>query len=160
MALDDIREQIKTVLSGVSGIGTVHDYDRFNNDWSKFLTLFKDADGKINGVMFSRSACPKYQATQGEYEKAHIFTLRVFKGLNDADATGIEFDNHLEDIMEAFDPSDMETLNDTCRTINPDWGPMAGAMGMQLDIVDIRMFGNVLSHYAELRLCAVEEVTL
>ncbi|MFA5423040.1 MAG: hypothetical protein WC374_04215 [Phycisphaerae bacterium] len=160
MSLASIREQIKVIVSGVSGIGVVHDHERFSNDWNKFLSLFKDKDGKINGCMFHREKCPKNQNTQGEYEKAHVFVCRKFMGLKDDEDTGTAFDEHLENVMDAFDTDAAETLNDACRTINPDWGPMSGAMGMQLDVSEIRMFGGVLCHYAELRLCAIEPVEI
>ena len=47
MALADIREQIKIILSTVSGIGVIHEYERFADTWTKFLDFFKDENGKI-----------------------------------------------------------------------------------------------------------------
>jgi len=154
MSLADIREQIKVVLSGVPGVGVVHDRDRFAADWNRFLNLFKDADGRINGCMFSRERRQRVQQTMGETEKAHVFVVRRFMGLNDAEETGIVFDDHLDDLADAFD--DDETLGGTCRTINPDWGPMDDAIGLQIEISEIRMVGTVLCHYAECRLCVIE----
>lgn len=154
--LKDIREQIKTILAAVPGIGVVHDYERFNKDWNKFLSLFQDSDGRINGCMFTREKCPKNQNTLGEYEKAHIFVFRFFMGLSDSEGTGVIFDDHLEDVESVF--RDKETLNDTCSTTHPQWGPMNGVVGIQLDLSENRMFGNVLCHYAEMRLCAIEAI--
>lgn len=154
MSIPAIREQIKVVLAGVPGIGVVHDRERFAADWGKFLNLFKDADGRINGCMFSRESRRRVQATMGETEKAHVFVIRRFMGLKDGEETGILFDDHLEELADAFDGD--ETLSDTCRTINPDWGPMEGAVGLQIDLSEIRMFGTVLCHYAECKLCAIE----
>jgi hypothetical protein len=138
----------------VSGIGVVHDYERWSNDWNKFLDHFKDADGKINGCTIAREKRPKMQATMGETEKAHVFVIRRIMGLQDDKATGIVFDDHLEVLGDAFNGN--ETLNETCRTINPDWGPMTDAVGLQIELVEIRMFGGILCHYAECRLCAIE----
>jgi len=154
MSIPEIREQIKVVLAGVPGIGVVHDRERFATDWTKFLNLFKDADGRLNGCMFSRESRRRIQQTIGETEKAHVFVIRRFMGLNDAEETGIIFDDHLEEVADAFD--DDETLNDTCRTINPDWGPMDGAVGLQIELSEIRMVGTVLCHYAECKLCVIE----
>jgi hypothetical protein len=156
MSLSDIREQIKVILAGVSGIGVVHDYERFNKNWDQFLKLFLDSDQRINGCMFTREKCPKNMIALGEYEKAHIFVFRFFMGLKDDEGTGVIFDDHIEDVEAAF--RNKETLNDTCQTINPQWGPMNGAEGIQLDVSENRMFGNVLCHYAEMRLCAIEVV--
>lgn len=149
-----IREQIKVILQGVPGIGVVHDYERWIPDWMKLLELYKDADGRINGCAFAREKREKRQATMGETEKAHIIVFHRVMGLRDSNATGIIFDDHLEVLADAFD--DYETLNGVCRTINPDWGPMEGVVGLQIDAIAIREFGKVLCHYAECRLCVIE----
>lgn len=159
MSVPAMREQIKAILSGVSGIGIVHDYNRLATDWNKMLERFKDADGKINTVMFAREKMLKRVTTMGSSaprEKAQIFLMRVIMGLNDAQETGIAFDALLTAIEEKFDSH--VTLNSTCRTTRPDWGPMAGQPGIQIDMIESRLFGSVLCHYAELRLCALEDV--
>jgi hypothetical protein len=156
MSVPAIREQINVILSGVPGIGVLHDRERFANEWGKFLNLFKDADGRINGCMFSRESRRRVQTTMGETEKAHVFVVRRFLAVKDSDETGIIFDDHLEVLADAFDGDDNETLNGTCRTINPDWGPMEGAIGLQIEISELRMVGTVLCHYAECKLCVIE----
>lgn len=153
MSLADIREQIRVILAGVPGIGVVHDYERLSADWNKFLDQYKDADGRINGCAFAREKWQERQETIGETEIAHVFVFRRIMGLKDGEATGILFDDNLEAIRAAF--REEKTLNDTCRTIDPDWGPMDGAVGVQGDLIEPRMFGGVLCHYAELRLCAI-----
>ena len=80
--------------------------------------------------------------------------LRKIMVLNDADETGIVFDANLTAIEEAFE--DNYTLNGTCMTTTPGWGPMEGKTEMQIDLIEERMFGGVLCHYAELRICAIE----
>lgn len=154
MSLAAIREQIKAILQGVPDIGIVHDYERWIPDWTKLLSLYMDGDKRINGCAFAREKRVKQQITMGEAEKAHIIVFRRVMGLQDSQATGIIFDDHLEDLADAFDG--YKTLNGVCRTIDPDWGPMAGAVGLQIDAIEIREFGKVLCHYAECRLCAIE----
>jgi len=154
MALADIREQIKTTLAGVSGIGVVHDHERFSKEWNKFLALFQDVEGKINGVMFHREKWATQHRTSTEPETAHVFVIRRFMGFNEEQDTGIIFDDHLEAMQTAL--LEAETLNDNDMTTSPDWGPMAGAVGAQLEVSEFRMFGNVLCHYAELRICVAE----
>jgi hypothetical protein len=78
-------------------------------------------------------------------------------GLSDGDATGETFDDLLTSIEDAFDAN--STLGGLCDDINPSWGPMAGLSGIQIELSDDRVLGGVLCHYAELRLCAVEEET-
>ena len=60
-------------------------------------------------------------------------------------------------IEEAFDSK--QTLNGTCLKISPEWGPLAGISGMQIEISEDRMFSNILCHYAELNLGVVERLT-
>jgi hypothetical protein len=153
MSLADIREQIKVILAGVDGIGVVHDYERLATDWNKFLEFYKDADGRINGVSFAREKWQERQQTIGETEIVQVFVIRRIMGLQDAQATGILFDDNLEAMRAAFRGN--KSLNGTCRTIDPDWGPMDGAVGIQGDVIEPRMFGSVLCHVAELRLCAI-----
>jgi len=153
-ALAAMREQIAVILAGVSGIGAVHSYTRLAVDWQKMVDLFKDADGRINAVMFARQQMAKRSATLGTLERAHVFVVRAVMGLRDAEATGVVFDELMTAIEEAFD--DHLDLNGTCLTTRPDWGPMADQAGMQIALIEERMFGSVLCHYAELRLCALE----
>lgn len=153
MNLAGIREQIQSILAGVSGIGVVHGYDRWSNEWSRILDLYKDETGRINGCAFARERWQEQQETMGESETAHVFLVRRIMGLKDDQETGILFDDHLEEMRAAF--RDNKTLNGTCRTIDPDWGPMSGAVGLQGDVIETRTFAGVLCHYAELRLCVI-----
>lgn len=156
MSLADQRTQIKTILEGVSGIGKVYAYQRWANDWQALLKLFKTTSDKINAWMITREKTSQIRMTMGEKERAHIFLMRGLYGLNDSDGTELIFQDLIEDIVTAFDAA--ETLNDTARTTNPDWGPMADSVGLQVDIVEQRVFGSVLCHYAECRLCAIEVI--
>lgn len=156
--LSNIREQIKVILRTVPDIGFVHDYDRLAMDTQKLLTLFTDANGMINGVSFRRTKMAKRVITiGGNKERVHIFLIRVIMGLQDSKGTGILFDDRLAAIEEAFDAN--KTLNDTCLTIAPEWGPLSGVAGVQIDISEDRMFANTLCHYAELYLGVVERLS-
>lgn len=152
-----IRAAIKSTLESVSGMGTVHDYVRWADNWGDFLSLFKTESNKINGWCFSRVKTPMLQRTIGEVERAYIYTLRGYYGLKDSDATEKTFQALIEAAQEAFLTD--ETLGGACETTRPDSGPMNGAVGLQADIVEIRKFGTVLCHYFEGRLCAVESVS-
>lgn len=157
MILNNIREQIKVILQGVTGIGVVHDYHRWAIDERKLLSLFQDTDGKINACTFGREQMAKRKIVigSGALERAHVWMIRCVMGLKDDKATGIAFDNLLMAIESAFEGHD--DLNGVCLTINPGWGPMSGASGVQIERVDeIMLARTVLCHYAELRLCTIE----
>jgi hypothetical protein len=149
-----IREQTAAILGAVDGMGIVHQYQRMAATWEEFLKCFKHSDGKINGCVITRTSRVSRQITLGQKEVAHVMVLRFYMGLNDTEETETAFQALIDAAVDMFD--DYETLNDTCLTTHPDWGPMSGAVGLQADIVDNRVFGNVLCHFAECRLCALE----
>ncbi len=152
MGLPEIREQYKAILSGVSGIGVVHDYERWAADWNKFLELYKDQDGRINGWITTRTATPEKWLTNIKYLRVYELTTRGIYGLKDEDATELIFQDLIESICDAF--RNNTTLNNTCETIAPEFGSLAGRSGIQVEIVEPRSFGSVLCHYCELRLGA------
>lgn len=154
MSLSAIRDAIEQTLNGVANIGRVHNYLRWNADWSKFLDAFKDTEGRIRGCMFARQSFGNRRDTIGENEGMHVFRFMFIMGLKDADATGIVFDDLLQDVVKDFE-ADL-TLGGTCLTTHPDWGPLAGLVALQIDLIEPRMFGGVLCHYAEGRLEALE----
>jgi hypothetical protein len=147
-----IREQIKAILSGVSGVGVVHDYQRWAKDWAQFLNLFRDADERINTWIFYRVRTPEKWLTNIKYWRVHEYLIRGIFGLKDEDATELIFQKIIEDICDAFRIDD--TLNNTCETIVPEFGSLEGRGGIQVDLIETRRFGSVFCHYCELRLGA------
>lgn len=156
MSLTAIREQIKTILSGVSGIGVVHDYERFSNDWKKYLSLFtvEDDNGekRINGCTFTRVATPEKWLTNVEYLRVYEFDFHGIYSLKDSDATELVFQSTIENVCDAFRAK--PTLNGTCETITPEFGALSGRSGMQVETIENRKFGVTLAHYFKLRLGA------
>ena len=152
MNLPAIREQIKVILAGVAGIGVIHDYERWATDWNKFLDHYKDAGGRINGWTITRDATPERWLTNIDYERVFEMVIRGYYGLQDAAASEILFQDLIESICDEFRGND--TLNGTCETTCPEFGGMTGKSGIQVIIVEPRMFGGVLCHYCELRLGA------
>lgn len=150
MTLDAIREQVKTIMAAVDGIGVVHGYQRWAADWAAFLNLFKTPEGKINGWMITRESTPEQLLDPAEYERVYGLKIIGIYGLNDSDGSELVFQSLVESICDAF-RSDYN-LNGTCETTSPDFGPMAGVSGIQVQTVENRVFGNVLCHYCELGL--------
>ncbi len=159
MSLENIRAQVAAIAAGVDGIGRVHEYVRWATDWKKVIEKFKitdDGGSKINALMITRKKTHRRQRTIGEIELAHVLELKMIMGLNDAEASELIFQKLLDNLAAAFDSD--ETLNGTCETTRPSWGPMEGQVGLSIDIVDMRMFGGILCHYAECHLCATESI--
>jgi hypothetical protein len=148
-----ILDQIKSVLESVDGVGVVHGYVRWAPDWEKFLALFSE-NGKVNGWMISRQSVTRHRTAYSEVQAAHIFVLTGIYGLNDADESELTFQGILDSVQSAFaaDP----TMGGACETINPEVGAMNGQYGLQIEMIENRMFGSVLCHTAECRLCCIE----
>ena len=151
MSLSAIEEQIKAILSGVDGMGVVHDYERWAATWEKFLALFsvEDAEGvrRINGWTFSRRKTPETEPTESHNLRTYHFRFRGIYGLKDDDASERVFQQLIEDVCAAFRAA--YKLNSTAHHTSP----------MQVNVVENRVFGKVLCHYAELELTAEEYKT-
>jgi len=158
MSLSTIISKCSTEMAEVSGMGKVYGYERWAAPWTTFLSLFKTTGNKINGWTISRVAAPQRQETLGEKERAHILLFRGVYGLDDSANTEATFQTQIESMVTKFNEDDNENLGGACLTTHPDWGPMSGLVGLQVDKVENRMFGTVLCHYAECRLCAIETV--
>jgi len=139
-----INTQIGTILSGVSGIGVVHNYQRWASTWEKFLDLFKTNSDKINGWMITRAATPATVESTTHESRIHQYKIRGVYGLKDEDETESTFQALIEAICDAFRAK--RTLNGTAE----DSGPLS------VTVVENRMFGGVLCHYCELDLPAEE----
>lgn len=154
MAYSTILSGIKAKVEGASSGAKVYDYERWSANWATMLALFKTSSGLIHAWMISRIATTRQYQSIGDAERAYIFRLRGVYGLDDSAGTEKTFQAVINAIADAFE-ADL-TLGDTCLTLAPDWGPMAAQVGLQVLDVDIRMFGTVLCHHADCRLCATE----
>ncbi len=136
MALEyeDRANEIKAVLDGVAGRHIVHNRIRLATDWGKFLSLFKDDDGQVNGWDMTRQS-----ASPEPPDWAEIWMLRHYRGLQDEHATDLTFQAHLDAVVRAF--RDLPNLS-------------VGSvpLGLKITETDERMMGSVLCHYAECEL--------
>uniref|UniRef100_A0A6M3K4I7 Uncharacterized protein n=1 Tax=viral metagenome TaxID=1070528 RepID=A0A6M3K4I7_9ZZZZ len=159
MSMADIRERITAILAAIEGVGNVHEYQRFSADLGKFRDLFKwqDAEGNesIRGWIITRKATAKRELTSSQVQKVHVFDIRGYMGMQDSGATEIVFQDLLNSMEAAIDAD--YTLSGACETTTPEWGPGAGLAGLQIQDVDLRMFGGVLCHFAQCRLGVQEE---
>ena len=147
MSMSAIRDQIKAILSAVAHIGVVHDYERWASDWAAYLELFSviTVTGTyINGWEITRKKTPSVTASVTHDKRTHTFLIRGIYGLKDSDASEITFQDLIEDICSAFRSN--YQLNSTADNTEP----------IQVDLVENRVFGNVLCHYCELTLIADE----
>ncbi|MBA7676883.1 hypothetical protein ES703_85128 [subsurface metagenome] len=145
MSLSLIRDEIKSILLGVSGVGTkVHDYERYAKTWEEYLAFFK-SNGLIKGWTITRTATPEAESTTTTNMRTHTFLIRGYYSLDDSAGTEKTFQDIIENIAAAF------RVNKRLNGQAFDSGPL------QVDMVGNVLFGSVLCHFCELRLLAQEE---
>ncbi len=155
MSYSDIVSDIATRMETIPSIGIVHDYYRYTADAAKFLQLFKCSIGgkeQIRGWEITRISAP--EARTGAYFRYHKFRITGYLGLCDADATDKTFQTLIDDVCELF------------RTAEPPGGSswyyldlaLPGDLPAQAVVIEPRMFGSVLCHYAEILLTVTERI--
>jgi hypothetical protein len=155
--LADAREQIKTILGTATGeqdtnlkIGRIHGYQRWASNRDNFIDLFKNDNNRINAAMITRIQTPEKFLTYGQNERNFVFKIILVYGVKDDEATELQFQDLIEGICLKFRPE--TNLNNTVQSIYPEFGPAGKMGGIQVNIVDYRMFFGILVHYAEMLL--------
>lgn len=143
----NIRAEIKTILETVTDLGIVHDYDRWTVRPEQFVTLYKDANNKINACSIHRRSCAEERETTGpRYRVMHEYIITCYYGLDDSEATAKTFNAILEDIKSAFRAT--YDLNGKAQKHDL----------VQIDTIADMMFSDYMVHYAELSLLVYEEI--
>jgi len=146
----NILAQIKTYLLTVTGIGNVHDYNRNFKNITDFNSGFKSSTADvICGWWISRERSAETgQEEIGYNQRRHTFVIRGIYSYDDASASEKTFQALVESVCDVF--RDVHTMNGTAFDSSP----------VNVDLVDIRMIGKgdgeVMCHYAELRIDVVE----
>ena len=145
MSLETIRQAVANMLAEVDGIGVIHQYQRFAAEAPAFLAFFQPVpDGPINGWVITRVRTVTETASSTHEVRRHDFAIRGYYGLQDASASELTFQALVESICAKF--REDQTLEGTAQFSEP----------VQVELVDLRMFGGVLCHVAELKLTAEE----
>jgi len=145
-ALADVRAAIKSTLEGVSGIGVVHDYERYASQQGTFRALYHSAaHGQIRGWNFRRVARAERSPATGRHVVTARWQIRGYMALDDSAATEKTFDDLVEGVVAAFRADD--TLGGVVDTLIV--GDTAGA---QLEEAGPVMLAGVLCHGARLGL--------
>lgn len=148
-----IVAEIKEKMHTIADIGAIHMYERQVVDQAKFIQLFKDATGKILGWEITRRAVSEHQ--RGAWFRHHQFVLKGYMGLQDANATSIDFQELCEEVCNTFRTADPTTPGATWDYRNGDDKTAAPA---QIESINDRMFGAVLCHCAEITLSVTERI--
>ena len=149
-----IIADIKSKLEAVTNIGVVHDYYRYAANPSTFITLFSytptGGSKHIRGWEITRIRAPEHK--RGAFFRHHVFKLTGYLSLKDANATDKTFQALIDDICEKF-----RTAADgaTWYYLDGDNGDNAPC---QVEIIEPRIFGEILCHYTEIILHVTERI--
>ena len=147
MSYSLILAQIKATVESASGIGTVHDYERWANKHADFETLFKSGS-KINGWFISREAIQDEWVTQLEILTTYTYVIKGFYSLDDSAASEKTFQALVDAVMNKLRAK--VTYSDTTEKAEP---PQARLIG------SLTVFG-IACHYCEIEVSADERLTI
>jgi len=151
--LTQIRDAIHGKLSGVSGMGVVHKYERYAKEASALALLYyTGAAGsrRLHGWFIRRRAKRVTSPAEGRLAVVNEWMLRGYMSLDDADATELTFDALTEAIGAAFAAD--ETLGGVVSaTVIGDDNGADGVAGVQVEDSGPVLFAGVLCHSARLK---------
>ncbi len=78
-----ITAELKSILEGVSGMGPVHDYERFSRSLAVMRDLLKDITGKINSCMIVFEGTDFLNVTMPVIDMAHNYSIELIMDLDD-----------------------------------------------------------------------------
>jgi hypothetical protein len=141
-----VRAQIKSSMQAVTGIGIVHDYERWSRSLAEFLALMTSS-GQINGWMIHRQQTTSDWQSTGQILLTHTYKISGLYQLDDVAISETTFQALLDAIFTAFKSN--ITLNGAALRCHP----------IQIENVDVDELGGRLFHSAQLSL-TVEEIVL
>lgn len=135
--ITSIRARVKTDLLTVTGIGQVHDYERWTNDPTTFVTFFVSA-GLVNGWTVVIGMESSWSSGH-EVDRFYRVTIRGYRVVNDAAASAKSFDEEIDGVMTALE-NDWH-LNHLVENLEG---------GITATDPEYRIFGEALCHYIEI----------
>lgn len=157
MSFATLRDKIKAELEAVSGIGVVHNRQRWTIDQDRLKALFGKVETvngeeitRINGWTITRAATPEQRVTGGESTRQYLFIIRGYFSMTDHDTAADASEQIFQELIEAIcarfrAKPDLDDLADSCEP-------------PQVAAVDYRLFAGILCHYCELQLEVWEQV--
>ena len=167
----EIGDAILAEISSVPEAGRVHAYQRWSADLGKYLDLFRwEAGGglaQIRGWVLTRERAGEEAASIGSNasggfapaglsRRTHTFLLFGIMSAEDAAGSEAAFQDLIEKICDRF--RDEGTLRLLDESGAPRVRSLERLQPPQVDLIELRTFGNVLCHYAEIRLRAIERI--
>lgn len=145
MSYTTVRDAVQAVVASVPNIGQVHGRERFADNWPRFLDLFKSTIAtvdQIRGWMVTRERILQEVAESafGKWVHHHDFVIRGVMSFADADDTETTFQTLVDAVVAKLESD--SSLSGTAIV----WGQEP----VEVRAIDIRMFGSVMCHVAEI----------
>lgn len=149
MSYSTVIAQIDTVLKSATGVvdNNVYKYDRLEREWTAYLSAFKDATNSvIHGYTITRVNWTEIREASRSNLRTTKWIIRGYYSLGSSGETEATFQGIIDNIATKF--SEDPRLNSTVLSVE----------SFNLDILEARMFGDVLCHYAEMSLTTEEQI--
>jgi hypothetical protein len=159
MPLATIRTQIEAILKAADPGSKVYAYRRWITQPDALIAELQPVSGgPVRVWMFWVESIAEALDTYTQTNQDYVIGFRFYRSLVDADQSEILVADLLQTVRAAFRAN--ETLNGSAFTIIPTAGSMKGAVGLQLDGLEMVTLGGVLCHEARLRLGVEELLTV
>lgn len=154
MSYASVVGEVETILKSATGVvsATVWKYDKLASHMSTYISYFKDTGNNvIHGYTITRARVESLPEASRVNKVISTWIIRGFYSYKDhatfTSTSEYKFQVIVDNIRAKFraDPR----LNSSVLTSTP----------LQVDVIEPRMFGDVLCHYAEMRLGTEEEET-
>lgn len=150
-----VRAAIATTLSGVAGIGAVHDYFRVTGDVTEAeLAALVSPAGVLNAWFLSMADERPYQTKRYPASHEHAvygFSIHGYYAVNDAAASEKTFALLCEAVIAAFRVAKPGLPSSAFTNVVDEQGPVEWVVSTH------RTFAGVLCHYARLDLRTLEQ---
>lgn len=148
MAEATVRARLNTVVSAVSNIGRVYDYERWIDDWTTYLDLFKTTISGSDVIRGWTITCPSISPieleTIGDQQIvfSYVYKVRGYFGLDDENAS------EKAAILVAI--AVIDALNADEVLHGADYVGAGPHPLAELTVFEPRFLGDALCHYAEI----------
>jgi len=150
MSYTTVINQIAIILKTATGVdsNTVYKYERHIKVWSAYISSFKDSNNVIHGYIITRTDVDEEAEASHTNKATSIWLIRCFYSLSsNGETENTTFQPLVDKVREKF--RENPRLNNTVFTTN----------AIRVSSITPLMFGDVLCHYAEIRIETEEEET-
>ncbi len=166
-----IGEAIAAEVAAIPEAGRVHAYQRWAADLGRYLDLFRweapDGQDQIRGWVLTRerareelgsirSQLPGGFLPAGLNRRVHTFLLFGIMGVEDGAGSELTFQDLIEAVCDRFRDEGALRLRGAGGA--PKVPSLERLAPPQVDAIELRTFGSVLCHTAEIRIQAIERI--